>query len=301
MKDQISIITDENFKSEIERIKTENIKRVSIRDLFSKKNINFLYEVKDIIEELTADSQCIEDFSVLNQLTNLKSFSIGDVRSGDDINLSNFKMLEGIGISSFKKIIHLEVLNNIETLYLSNGKCSFSSLLSLPILENLKKIVVQYYSFSSSNIFEGINAPNIRELELINLKEISFSGIEKFPNISTIKLNRINRIEYFESMAKLNKLELLEITNCKDIPNYKSIGDILSLLTLRIDNIGVIEDTSFLNNLDKLKFLAIIDSPIAHGNIKELMKIPSLEYLGIYPVKRFYNITEKELDKFNKN
>lgn len=90
-----------------------------------------------------------------------------------------------------------------------------------------------------------------------------------------------------------NSLISVAFQNCKNIKDWEKIEKLI------IENCGELPSLSFLLQLTNLKEIRIIGTTsVKDGKIKELMKIPKLNFLFV-PVKKEYDITLQDLTDFN--
>jgi hypothetical protein len=107
------------------------------------------------------------------------------------------------------------------------------------------------------------------------------------------------KMESIRWLEDNNSLISVAFQNCKNIKDWEKIGSLEKIEKLVMENCGELPSLSFLQQLTSLKEIRIIGTTnVKDGKIKELMKMPQLNYLFI-PVKKEYDITLQDLTTFN--
>lgn len=204
------------------------------------------------------------------------------------------------------KYLHLnEEVENIDTLYLLpnlNGLVISSKYLAsidfnkLPQLEkivighknkeiinlgnNIKEITISSYDFHD---LTKINANPLLEKLYISYgpKLKSLAGIENFPNLKEVTIDGCFRLHNISSLCACKNIIKLNIYDCNKIEDlYDSISKLDNLEEINLYNkatwvVNSMKDLSFLDNLNKLKYLKTDYKVSKKGSIhyKKIIKI----------------------------
>jgi hypothetical protein len=234
----VKIINNDNYQAICinDNIDGVTLKNLMIKnDIFSLQvdgyveNLDFLFEVKDILKKLIIDHNAKVENTIIEKLTNLEFLGLNTLGKFN-ISFKNFYKLQYLYLEFDKKITNINVPNELERLTLLKWKKNHCNII-LPHFLNRLEII--------SNHFESLSF-----IENNQFKEL---GLYYMPKLVT--LNGI-----FEN----KKLQKIHLQSCKRFKNYEEFFNFPDVEEIIIEDCGVIESIQSLKKLPKLKSLRII-------------------------------------------
>lgn len=263
------LLNDSDIKAQLDYAFSHHIFSVSISGFFgfSKPDLNFFLDYP-LIESVDISDVNI-DIKGLYGLSNLKHLTLGVKSKKQHLDLSIFKYLEFLSIDWYSEFPDLSFNLNLQNLFIWKFKPkSFSQLL---VPNSLRT-----FHFTDSNIvsFEGINIPNLIELEAHNCSSLqSLKGIE---SIST-------------------NLTSLILDYCKKLSIYDQIRTCKNLSKLILGDCGEISSLDWIKDLDKLKHFSFYNTKLKDGNIFPCIGIDFVSFKN----SKQYNLKMEDLKLYN--
>ncbi len=233
----IKIINNENYQN---ICISNNIDGVALKKLMIKNNIfslsvegdvenlDFLFEVKDIIKKLSIEYIAKVDNTIIESLINLEFLGLLTIGK-HIISFKNFRELQYLYIEFDKKITNIDIPNELERLTLYKWKKNHCNLI-LPNFLNRLEIV--------SNHFESltfIENNQYKELGLYYMpKLVTLNGIFETEKLKKIHLKSCKRFKTYEELLNFPELEELIIEDCGVIDSIQSLKMLPKLKSLRI-------------------------------------------------------------------
>jgi hypothetical protein len=244
-----------------------NLKKISLHYAFKDKDLSKLLPICKYVEGIYLSEKL--EYLLLDNFINLKFLSVPDNKK-DIIDVSIFPKLEELCCNLTIRLIGLENLKNLITLFINNYKSPSFNLSNLPQIDSLEYLAIT----------------------LANIKDIS--GIERFKNLKKLKIYGASRLETISNIQLLsNRLIEIEIEKCKKITDYQILDKINTLQKLIISESGFIESLSFIKSLSNLEFFNFWGTNVLDGNLDYCIGI---KYVG-FDNKRHYNHKYEEFNK----
>lgn len=259
-------IESKRIESYVRYIRENDIKWISLNNLFySDENIEFLVDCS-FIEKLSITSSSILDYSGLKHLNNLQSLSIEEPKG--EVDLSTITSLEELSTEFSKNVIGLDMLNKLKTLKLWKYNPKSKSLKELSSITSLEEL--------------QISQSNIRSLE----------GCENFANLKKFELNYLAKLEYIDEIEKnADTLISLRFDYCKKIKNHDYVSCLRKLNLLAFDNCGEIPSIGFIRQMPNLENFIFVNTNITDGDLSPCI---GLKYVGFLN-KKHYSHTREDL------
>jgi hypothetical protein len=237
----------------------------------------------------------IHDIKKISEFKELRGLNLNSYCCGRLTELSNFKKLEYLNfLGKTDSEIPFSSLESLWCVYLNYDKKSCKSVFDC---KNLEYIFIDNYTGTSSKDFQKFE--KAKRIGLIKSKVEEFNAIKNMPQLEHIGISYNLKMESIKWLEDNNSLISVALQNCKNIKDWEKIGSLKKIEKLIIENCGELPTLSFLQRLTNIKEIRIIGTTsIKDGKIKEIMKIPQLNYLFI-PVKKGYDITIRDLTTFN--
>lgn len=232
-------------KEQLKYMKEENVDYVHSQDY----DISYLIEVPSV--KYLVLNEDVEKIETICSLPNLEGLLINS-KYLKDIDFKKLPKLNKIVIGHSNKEI-INVGNNvIEITIIGYDFSDLTKIMDSPLLEKL-------------NISYG---PKLKSLE----------GVEKFKNLKEITIDgcfRLHKISDLSNCKNLIKLNIYDCNKIEDLfPLISKLNNIeeINLFNLETEVINTIKDLSFLERLNKLKFLKT-DYKILNKNSMYINKV----------------------------
>ncbi|SCB96580.1 hypothetical protein [Gilliamella intestini] len=237
----------------------------------------------------------IHDIKMISNFKELRGLNLNSYCYGRLTDLSDFKKLEYLNfLGKTDSEIPFSSLESLWCVYLNYDKKSCKSVFDC---KNLEYIFIDNYTSTSSKDFQKFE--KAKRIGLIKSKVEEFNAIKNMPQLEHIGIGYNLKMESIKWLEDNNSLISVALQNCKNIKDWEKIGSLKKIEKLIIENCGELPTLSFLQRLTNIKEIRIIGTTsVKDGKIKEIMKIPQLNYLFI-PVKKGYDITIQDLTTFN--
>ncbi|WP_286166228.1 leucine-rich repeat domain-containing protein [Bacillus sp. E(2018)] len=268
------LISDQHLNECIEYINRHGIKMISVMDWHYKgKDLAFLRYCPPV-EDVSLDSNFLEDTSGLYDLNRLRSLSLTElfvVDGGMEFDLSPFKELESLSMYWSKKIKGIQELTNLKRLHLWKYA---------PKLANLEEL-------SSLQCLE--------EMTITQSKVRSLKGIQELKRLRKLELNYLRTLTSIEGIEGLgSSLQHLDITSCKNIDDLDRTKTLSALEAFHLNECGSITSLDFITSLTKLKHFVFQGTNVLSGDVT-----PSFHIDYVYfDSKKHYSHKWKDIKKW---
>jgi len=262
-----------------------------IIEFMSKKGLDKL----EILEQ-NAYVEFTIDLKNLSKITFLKELYIsgGLYINGDT--LEELTQLEHLFIflnENNKTNMDLSKLKRLKFLNIQNY---INNITGFEELENLETLILAKYQPKSRD-FTMMNLPSLSNLELVQPKIETLSGLNKLKNIKCLTLIRSTTLKSIREINNLEKLEFLILDHTKNVDDFDSIKNNKSLKHLSIIDSGTIDNLEFIRELKMLEFVVLLGTNVIDGNLTNLK---DLRYAA-FDNKRHYNYRFKDFKIYPKN
>lgn len=238
----------------------------------------------------TEDYNLIKDFSVISQLTNLKTLSLKGNQLSDLSMLMGLDGLTDLDLSNnnITDIEELGALKNLNRLNLSNN--NISDIKSLQSLNNLSELSIANNDIQDIDVLATQEAIESLDISGIGVKD--FSVLNELTTLRTLKVNNIG-LTSLNSIKTLTNLNDLSIAG-NSLTTLDGIEMFQNLFSLSIGD-NNIKDFSPLNQLPWLSSLSVNNSGITDLAVFKGLK--PLSYLSldnnhIQDITSIYSLTE---------
>jgi len=140
------------------------------------------------------------------------------------------------------------------------------------------------------------NAPNLKSFGCVNTNVETLSGIERYPNLSTLSITTASRLTNVSELAHLTQLTEVEFEGCKHVANIADGLTSICIEWLKLMNCGRLPSISFIMNLPSLKKFIFMDTDVADGDMSWLFKHPHLEFVAFTRKKHFTHSEKQVMD-----
>lgn len=239
----------------------------------------------------------IKDIKKISTCGFLKALNLNTLLYEDISELSNLNNLEYISLSGKVDYeIPFSSLNNLWCIYLNYDKKTCKSIFDCSNLENLF-----FDNYLCKSSFEFKQLTKLRRIGLMKTNLMELYVINSMPCLEHIGIGYDTNLTSLDWLYGNKSLTSISLKNCKNISNWEIIGSVNNIKQITIDNCGILPSLDFLNKLTNLQEVRILGSTYIKDNkIKKILENPQLKYMSI-PVKKEYDITLQELNKFNLN
>ena len=204
-------------------INLNGLKDNLIKDKYLKKSIKTELTDKGYTKEITKSNlEKIERLFIApdKNLLNLEGIE----------NLENLESLYVLGAKDIRGIDRLDHLPKLKNLDLSF--IDLDELLKAEKFPSLRELDIHISNYQSNMYFKGENYPNLKGLDLQNIKLTDLSLIKELKTIESLRLGRceIDSLDGIEYLTSLKELEISDskIKNAdklKELPNLKVSND----------------------------------------------------------------------------
>ena len=108
------------------------------------------------------------------------------------------------------------------------------------------------------------------------------TGVQQFPNLKVLNLDRCELLEDLQSITSLKQLQFLQLTYCRRLTKIEAIGECEKLESLDIYGCESVEDLSFISHLKHLRSLFLVELPHARIAVNTFANAPQLQDLEIF-------------------
>lgn len=193
----------------------------------------------------------------------------------DPIDLSNFPNLENLACEYSSRLQGLEFCKKLKILALTGYKSKSKDLSELPILAELKELLLIQ---SNIETVEGIER---------------FKILQKFEIFMSPKLERISSLQNLS-----NNFQEFHIEKSKKIQDFEVLGEIKSIKKLILSESGEIKNLAFVKELPNLKFISFWGTNVLDGDISYC---EGIDYVGFDNKKHYTHKMEQFKESNMKN
>lgn len=233
------------YKSGLKYAKENEVNNLSIDLDLSQKDLELLKEIPLEFLELKNLNKN-SDLTFLNEFGKLEYLAIQSSTNGS-LDLNELPKLEVLNLTDGLELVNIDKAINLKTFYLWDSK---------------------------SNSIPDFGEINIEKIHLYNSSIETIKGLENCSTIKEVRIENCRNLTSIDSLEKSSKSILdLALINCKNLLKYDVLIETKNLEKLALKNCGVMSNTSFLSNLQKLK-KGYIDINIEDGKVDLLMEMP---------------------------
>lgn len=255
----------------IEYVKRNDIRLIGLNKFlgYRKSEINFLSELTEFVEGIIITDK-FADISILNSLHKVRTLGFAD-NGKSIIDLSNFPSLANLACDFSKRLVSLEVCEQMKDLTLTGFTSADKTLSEIPRLSSLKR------------------------LKLFRTNIDRLAGIGSFPILEELTVYKASHLADISALKDVkNTLKVLEFDSCKRISDYDTLGKISALKRLILVNSSDIPSLSFVKRLVDLEFLSFVGTRVIDGDLSPTIGI---KYVG-FDNKRHYSHTFEEVNRY---
>lgn len=210
------------------------------------------------------------DISGVHHLRQLRQLNISN--DGQPVDFSFFPELEEAHIDWNSKITNLD-------------KCP-----------GLRKLTIWKYKPRSKAFHELHNLNGLQSLEITQSNIESFDGFEKFTGLRSFEGHYLSKLSTLNGLEVSQKhLRMLMLHTCKKLVAYEHIlGQLNMLEKLILSDCGDLDDLTFVNKMQSLKFFSFVGTDVKDGDLLPLVE-RRLDYAG-FDDKKHYSHKMKEVN-----
>lgn len=247
------VIEQDRIDEYLKYIVEKQIKSVYLCSLyFGDENIDFLEKV-NFIEKLLITSTSIKNFSVLQQLKNLKVLSITDPEAIVDLNGMDNLVDLGITMNKYVK--------------------------GISSLKNLKVLRIYKFNPKSKDCKELSGLISLEELKISGSNVESFRGLNSLVRLKKLELTHLRKMNYIDALEHLSSsLRILEFDCCKKLMNHEYVSCLSNLEKLAFNECGEMNSVQFIRQLKGLKSFVFMKTKVSDGNLEPCEKLEYKAY-----------------------
>lgn len=237
--------------------------RIAVSPLggFKLPNLSFLSRFP-WVENLSILHSEMVDISAVSSLRNLHYLEISGATK-QPLDLSNFLLLRELRVQWWPKLRFGDALVLLRSLSLSHYAPASADLTGLPQI------------------------PQLEDLDLVQARNLTLSGIDRFPGLKRLTLAYFPRLIDLSPLTAFTDevLDSLEFGHCPRIEHHDQVRVIRSLRRLAFNQCGEIPSLSFLNDLQELESFSFVGTNIVDGDLTPCLRLRFAGFLD----KRHYS------------
>jgi len=154
-------------------------------------------------------------------------------------------------------------------------------------LPSLRVLGLSHYAPVSGNLSSLPQIPLLEELGLVQARNLTLSGIDRFPGLTRLTVDYLPRLVDLSPLTAFTDgvLWTLEFGNCPKIEHHDQVRVIRSLRRLAFNKCGEIPSLSFLDDLPALESFSFVGTNIADGSLAPCLRLRFAGFLD----KRHYS------------
>lgn len=237
------------------------------------------------------------DISQLRELTHVKKISLepSDIVDVGDT-LAKLKKLEYLHLGVEKVAFDFSNLPNLKRLYFDYHKNTKG-------IEHLINLEVLHIYYANKFFFKEDqigSLKNLKRLEIVKSDDLdNLNCLSKLINLKELEFHYCRSLIDFNFLTYLKyKLEILKIGNCKNVKNVEYIDSLEKLKWLAIVDSFKIKNVNFIKNLRNLEVLIVLGKSYFEDGDLSILRERKLRHVGI-DNKRHYNVKYEEFKKPN--
>jgi hypothetical protein len=232
-----------------------------------------------------------DDLEILKQVSSIRGLHIQDtirnVSGLDYVKGIDYLLIDGIGAD-----IDLGAFTKLRELRIGGWSARFRN---LDRCNGLGSLYIYSYSPGSSDLSELKPLHGLKALELVKGSVQSLQGVESMSQLERLHLRYLTKLGDLSLLCERQTLEELIVDHCRKAENLAALKCLAGLRVLGYDACRDIESINFLKSFRALRRCTFIDTNIVDGNLRPLLEMPKLEYVGFLK-KRHYSHTPEELE-----
>lgn len=188
-----------------------------------------------------------ENIKKLNDISNIRGLRLNayDYRSLNE--LKNYSSLEYFNFGGkADEVIPFAELHSLWCVYLNYDRKTCSSIFQN---KNLEYIFIDSYIGDSSEEFNVFT--KAKRIGLVKNKILEFEALKYMPFLEHLGLGYNSKITSIKWIEEGKSLTSIGFQNCKNIKDWRSIGNVSSIEKIIIENCGEIPSLDFLPKLTK--------------------------------------------------
>jgi len=139
----------------------------------------------------------------------------------------------------------------------------------------------------------------LTRLERLNLTKTgihSLAGIEQLEDLRYLEIAYAPRLESLTALATGDlQLRELHLSHAKNVESYEPVTALSWLRRLWLSSCAPLANLKWLSGMSRLDFFSFVETNLIDGDLKPLLNLPRLRYVGTMP-KKHYNL---HVDKLN--
>lgn len=137
--------------------------------------------------------------------------------------------------------------------------------------------------------------PDLTELEMIQGKFRSLSGISKYKSLDSISLHYCSKLEKIEDLSMVD-LRSFFANVCKKILDHEFIGGCKNLEKLKLNECGSMQSLNFINSLVKLRSFRFLKTDVIDGDLSPLLRLDDV----FFTEKRHFSYKNRDMKQANR-
>jgi hypothetical protein len=234
----------------------------------------------------------IADLSFLADFPNLLYLEVVDQKKVNLAPLQKLENLRGLRIETpgtgldFSSFPHLEVL--LGDWHIDNR--------NLAACQELRQLRTWGFKPKSTDLAELAGLTRLEWLALTKTSIESLAGIEPLEDLRYLDIAYAPQLESLAALGTGDmQLRELNFSNAKKIDSYEPIAALRWLRRLWLSSCAPCANLKWLQGMQRLDFFSFVETNLEDGDLKPLLDLPSLRYVGTMP-KKHYNL---HVDKLN--
>ncbi len=126
-------------------------------------------------------------------------------------------------------------------------------------------------TFSPKSKDFAIAAPKLEALSIIQGGMVSLDGIQACEHLRSVSLSYLPKLMDVKALSRVRRVSRLEIDHCKNVDSYAFLESLQNLEHLTILDSAAIESLAFVNDMPRLRHLVLSRTEVANGDLSPLL------------------------------
>jgi len=226
----------------------------------------------------------IGDLSFLSEFPDLRYLEVSGEAPVNTRHLDGLENLRGLYLETPGAGIDFGCFQHLEV-YMGGWHAEHRNLAESP---ELRRLHLRSFNPASRELAPLVGMIRLDILDVTQTNLASLDGLETLEDLRYLTLAYATRLESLDRLASPG-LEIREmyIRNAKRIRSYEPIASLNRLRRLRLTACASMESLAWTTGMQHLDFFSFVDTDVADGDLKHLLKLPRLRYVGTLDKKHY--------------
>jgi hypothetical protein len=159
---------------------------------------------------------------------------------------------------------------------------------NLAYCRELRTLRIRRFKPGSKDLSDFVHVTRLETLEVVQTDIGSVDGVEDLEDLRYLDIAYAPKLTSLDALGGgKSEIRELMLENAKSIPSYRPLASMRRLRRLRLSDCAPMPNLKWTAGMNRLDFLAFVNTNVENGDLSPLLELPALRYVGTMDKKHY--------------